>query len=52
MGEKGIYNFVTYSDGRTDEFYGKCTPDNQVLTPLLEHINARSFVPKDGTSQN
>ena len=22
---------VTYSDGRTDEFYVKCTPDNQVL---------------------
>ena len=37
---------VSYSDGRTDEFYMKCTPDNQVLTQMLN--TTVSFTPKDG----
>ena len=35
---------VTYSDGRTDEFYVKCSPDSQVLTQLVQ--TTVSFVPK------
>ncbi len=39
---------VTYSDGRTDEFYMKCILDNQLAIELYN--TTVSFIPKDGTN--